>query len=60
MQVDGNDDAMEDSDGLILCKQILDRLLRNECDQFEILSFGNNFFDCILREEGSDYYSRLL
>lgn len=44
MQVDGNtDDAVEGSDGLNLCKQILDRLLKNECDQFEILSFGNKF-----------------
>ena len=44
LQVDGNtDDAMEPSDGLILCKQILNRLLKDECDQFEILSLGNKF-----------------
>ena len=44
LQVDGNTDAdSEDSEGLILCKQILDRLLRNQYDQFEILSLGNKF-----------------
>ena len=85
LQVDGEtmvtDLDLEETAGLILYKQVLDKLLRDQYDQFEILSLGNklqvdiqsetNFsqqkyfiqkhiLECILREDGSNHYLRLL
>ena len=44
LQVDGSSDAAsEASEGLTRCKEILEKLLRNQYDQFEVLSLINRF-----------------
>ena len=53
MQVDGNSDAAEASEGLTRCKEILERLLRNQYDQFEVLSLINRFNVADLQNESS-------